>query len=75
MLIFSYIYFTTGNFMKMRVEGAKAVLSHETAVAIEYGIQLNPMDKDGNRLFKPEYKTTAFFCRAVGRWWELMDNR
>ena len=36
--------------MKMRVDGAKAVLSHETACAIEYGIQLNPTDKHGNRL-------------------------
>ena len=61
--------------MKMRVDAAKAVLSHETASAIEVGIQLNPTDKDGNRLFKPEFKSTAFFCRVVGRWWELMDNR
>ena len=61
--------------MKMRVDGAKTVLSHETAVAIEYGIQLNPKDNHGNSLFKPEYKSTAFFCRVVGRWWELMDNR
>ena len=61
--------------MKMRVDGAKAVLSHETASAIRYGIQLNPTDKHGNRMFKPEYETTAFFCDAVGRWWELIDNR
>ena len=61
--------------MKMRVDGAKAVLSHETACAIEYGIQLNPTDKHGNRLFKPEYVTTAFFCKSVARWLEIMDNR
>ena len=67
--------FISGNFMKMRVNPAKAVLSHETASAIRFGIQLNPIDKDGNKLFKPEFETTAFFCDAVGRWWELMDNR
>ena len=61
--------------MKMRVDYAKTVLSHETACAIELGIQLNPTDKDGNRPFKPEYKSTAVFLRVVGRWWELMDNR
>ena len=69
------LFLLPGNFMKMRVDGAKAVLSHETASAIRFGIQTNPKDKHGNRLFKPEYITTAFFCDAVGRWWELMDNR
>ena len=61
--------------MKMRVDGAKAVLSHETASAIRLGIEKNLRDKHGNCLFKPEYITTAFFCDAVGRWWEIMDNR
>ena len=61
--------------MKMRVDGAKAVLSHETACAIRTLIQLNPLDKQGNPLFKLEDITTAFFCDAVGRWWEIMDNR
>ena len=70
-----FYFLISGNFMKMRVDGAKAVLSHETASAIRLGIQLNPTDKHGNRLFKPEFETTAFFCDRVGRWWELMDNR
>ena len=53
----------------MRVAGAKAVLSHETACAIKVGIETNLKG------FKPEHITTAFFCECVGRWWEIMDNR
>ena len=67
--------FTSGSFMKMRVDPAKAVLSHETASSIRMGIQLNPTDQLGNPIFKPEFSTTAFFLDCVGRWYELMDNR
>ena len=60
-------YIKLTSFSKMNVPPAKAVLSKETAEAINILV---------NKYGKPrEWLTTAYFCTCVSDWYDIMNNR
>ena len=60
-------YLNLTSWAKMNVPPAMAVLSRETAAAIELLVEKYDRPK--------EWLTTAFFCKAVDDWHSFMNNR
>ena len=56
-----------GQYQKMRVNTAAAVLSHTTASALQFCVAVNIMPK--------EAETTAWFIDCVNKWFDAMNAR
>jgi len=60
-------HLSPGQYQKMRVGMAAAVLSHTTATALQFCASLNLLSND--------VTTTAWFLDLVNRWYDVMNAR